>query len=113
DLPPSMSKDDQNEHHPKSRRRHREEVHRYKVADVVVQECSPRLRRWLPPSRHPSGDSPLRDVDSKFRKFSSPPRSPPQRIRFRHPPYQLPDLPISSRSAGTIVGEPPPVRCET
>src|SRR4029453_14257840 len=40
------------------------------------------------------------------------PRSAPQGIRFRHPPYQLPDLPVCCRSTTMVPGKPGPVQGE-
>jgi hypothetical protein len=98
-----MRKHDQDKQDPKCRRRHRKEVNRYKFSDVVVQERSPRLRRRLRSSWHPSRHGSFRDVDPELEEFTVYSRCAPQRIGCRHLADQLPDRAIHSRPPWAVV----------
>ena len=109
-----MREHDQDKQDPKCRRRHREEVDRYKFPDVVVQERSPGLRRRLRSFWHPSRHGSFRDVDTEFEELTVYSRCAPQRIGFRHLPDQLSDLAVLSRPPWAVVpGEASPVGSET
>ncbi len=47
DAPAVVTQHNKREEYAECRRRYREEIDRHDIANVVVQESSPRLRRWL------------------------------------------------------------------
>jgi hypothetical protein len=47
-----------------------EEIRCHDLADVICEECSPRLGRWVPPPRHVLRHSALTDVDPEFQEFA-------------------------------------------
>src|SRR5580700_10451688 len=50
--------------------RHREEVDRDQIANVIVQEGTPRLGRRCAALRHQSGNSTFGNVDAEFEQFA-------------------------------------------
>ena len=108
-----MGEHDEDEEDAERGGRNREEVNRHKVADMVVRECSPGLRGRFPPSRHPPGDGPLRDVDSEFQEFAVHAGCAPQDVGMGDPANQFAYLAILAWLTGTALpGEASPVRGE-
>ena len=59
------------------RSRDDEEIGSHDLADVILQESAPGLRRGLAPVDHVFGDGGLTDVDPEFQQFAMNPRLRP------------------------------------
>jgi hypothetical protein len=70
-------------------RRHSEEIDGHRLAEMVVEECRPRLSRWPAKTSEDSRDSALGDRDAEHLQFAVNPRRTPQRIGGQHPLDQL------------------------
>src|SRR5262249_59271531 len=86
-----------------------EEVHGHRGLEVILQERSPRLRRWSP-AAHVLADAGLTDVDAEFEQLSMNAGRAPERILSAHSSDQLADVVPnrwSSWPAGTALPCPP------
>ena len=97
---------DEHEQHPHGDRRHRKEVDRHQLADVVVKKRLPRLSRWSAECSENSGDGTLGDFDAEHLQFSVNSRRTPQRIGSHHPFDQPTYLDTSCRSAASPAVHP-------
>ena len=59
DQPPVVSEHDENVEHAKRNRRHAKETARGDVRNMIFDERSPSLRRWLADANHVLGDGPF------------------------------------------------------
>ena len=98
-LATTVFQHDEHEQHPHGDRRHREEIDRHQLADVVVKKRLPRLSRWPAECSEYSGDRALGDFDAEHLQFSVNSRRTPQRIGSHHPPDQPTYLDSGRRSA--------------
>jgi hypothetical protein len=69
-APAVVRENDQHEQQPARRRRHDQEVRRHQLRHMVVEEGTPRLRRWLSLSDHVLRDRRLTDVDSELQELA-------------------------------------------
>ena len=72
--------------------RDHEEIGRHNLADVILQEGAPGLRRRLAWAPHVFRDGRLTDVDPELQEFAMHPRRAPTRVRLRHPTNQRADI---------------------
>ena len=104
----------QYEQHSKADRRHREEVNRHQILDMVIQESLPSLGGWLPVLGHQSRNRALGNLDSQLQQFPVNARHPPEGIGTRHLADQIPDF--GTHTGGTAPlspGNPGPEKAET
>jgi len=92
---------DEHEQHPHGDRRHRKEVDRHQLADVVVKKRLPRLSRRPAECSENSGNGTLGDFDAEHHQFAVNSRPTPQRIGRHHPFDQPAYLGSSRRSAAS------------
>ena len=83
-APAIVSQHYQNEQNSKGGSGDNEEVDGDQVFDMIVQESASRLGRRIISPRHPSGNRPFRDSDTKFAQFTMDSGAPPSRIRIGH-----------------------------
>jgi hypothetical protein len=95
-LAPTMFQHNEHEQHPHGDRRHRKEVDRHQLADVVVEKRLPRLSWWPTECSENSGDGTLGDFDAEHLQFTVNSRRTPQRIGS-HDPFDQPTYLGSSR----------------
>ena len=108
-----MAEYDETEQDPKRRGRHREEVDCHHIANAVIQEGPPRLRRRLAVADSVLRHSCLRRLVAKVSEFRLDSWGSPERILPRHATDESPHLGIDLRS--TDLAEPrlpPPVQPE-
>src|SRR5213594_2272561 len=79
---------------------------------VVLQECSPRLRRRPPRPDHVLRHCRLRDSQAELQQFAVDSRCTPQRIRAAHLPYQIPQVPPNRGPTPSASTLPCPVEPE-
>src|SRR4051794_32798587 len=102
-LPTTMFQHDQYEQHLHPDRRHGEQVHGYRLAEVVVEKRLPGLGWWPADRSDDSGNSTLRDRKAEHLQFAVDPRCAPERIGRHHPLNQPAHL-------GGSGGAPPAAR---
>src|SRR5713226_1188889 len=73
----------------KAESRNREEVHRYEILHVILQEGPPSLRWRLPVTDHVFAHAGLADVHTEFEQFAVNPGGAPGRVRAAHQTDQL------------------------
>jgi|SRR5579863_6822284 len=83
-LATTMFQHDENEEYPHSHRRHRKEVDRHQLAEVVVQKRLPRLSRWPVKRSENSRDRALGDLDAEHLQFAVNSWCTPQRVGRSH-----------------------------
>ena len=76
--------DDQYEQHPQCDGRHRKEIDRYHLADMIMQEGSPGLVRRSPELAQEARDSALGEGEAEHLEFTMNPGRSPQRIGRGH-----------------------------
>src|SRR6516164_10017940 len=64
--------------------RHREEVDRDHALQLILQERSPRLRRWLRSAHHVLAHAGCTDVDAEFEQFAVDARRSPKGVVAAH-----------------------------
>jgi len=69
-LPAPMLQHHEHEQHPQGDRRHRKEINRDHMAEMVVKKRLPGLTRWPPESTENSGDGALGDLDAEHLQFA-------------------------------------------
>jgi len=112
DATPVMGEDEEAEQDLVAGGRHGEEVDRDQLAEMVRQECPPRLGR-RPAWRlgETPGDSAFGNRDPEFEELSVNPRGTPERIRGRDAANQRPNRKVEARAArssrGPAAPEPP------
>ena len=95
-----VSEYDEAEQDSKCRGRYREEVDRHNIANMVLQEGPPRLRRRLMMADLVLIHRSLRRLVPKESEFRTDSRRAPERIFATHAPNQLADLGVDLRPAG-------------
>src|SRR5713226_4896762 len=105
-LSTTVFQHDEHEHHLHGDRRHREEVDRHQLAEMVVKKRLPSLTRWPAECSENSRDRALRDLDAEHRQFSVNSGRTPQRIGSHHPFDQPANLDSSRRSAASSAVHP-------
>src|SRR5256712_14049786 len=109
---PAVGQHNEHEQNSKGRGRYREEIQRDQIWGVVLQECSPRLRRRPPRPDHVLRHRRLRDRQAELQQLAVDPRRTPQRIRAAHLPYQIPQVPPNRGPTPTASPLPCPVEPE-
>ena len=66
DLAAMMQQDHEHVEHAEGRSRHNKEVDGDEVGEVVVEDCSPGLRGWLPATWHEPGNGALRNFETEL-----------------------------------------------
>ena len=84
----------------KTDRGHREQVDGHQLLGVILQKCTPSLRRGLPATHHVFADATLTDVDAEFEQFAVDSGCTPTGILPAHLADQIPDLARNERSSG-------------
>ena len=90
---PAVGQHNEHEQDSKGRGRYREEIQRNEIRGVVLQECSPRLRRRPPRADHVLRHRRLRDRQAELQQLAVDPRRTPERIRAAHLPNQISQVP--------------------
>src|SRR2546428_6385201 len=109
---PAVGQHNEHEQNSKGRGRYREEIQRDQIWGVVLQECSPRLRRRPPRPDHVLRHRRLRESQAELQQLAVDPRRTPQRIRAAHLPYQIPQVPPNRGPTPTASTLPCPVEPE-
>ena len=112
DASPIVGEEYQDEQEAVRRGRDDEEIGGHDLADVILQEGAPGLRRGLAPADHVFRDGGLTDVDPEFQQFAMNPRRTPARIRLRHRANQRTDVGRYRRSPYTASAFPGPPQPE-
>ena len=97
DLPPIVPEHDENVQHAKRDGRNSKEVAGSDVRNVIVEERSPSLRRWLTEANHVLGHRPLGDLMSQEKQLRADSWRTPSGILPRHPLDQLTDVARNGR----------------
>ncbi len=100
DHAPMMSEYDEAEQDAKRHGRYREEVDCHNIANMIVQESPPRLRRRLAVTDSVFVHGCLRRLVAKEPEFRADSRRSPDRILARHASNQRADLGVDLRAAG-------------
>ena len=91
-----------------------EEVDRSELRYVVVEERSPRLRRWFRSANHVFGNGSLRDLNPQLHELAVNPRCTPKRILAAHGSDQITSLFRNLRTArSTVPNLPGPIPAES
>src|SRR5215469_8189738 len=98
-----MRENNEHKQHAQFRSRYGKEVDRHQIANMIVQEGSPRLRWRLVSLRHQSGNGTFRYLDSELEQFSMNSRSAPTQIGLGHHFDKLSNIAGGPRSAWTRV----------
>src|SRR2546426_4935508 len=89
--------------HAQSSSRYREEVDRHEIADVIVEEGSPRLGRCRAGFRYQTGNRTFRNFDSEFKQFPMNSWCSPAHVGFCHRLHQFSDVGVGPRPAWILV----------
>jgi len=103
--------------HAESQRRNSEEIHRDDGLPMIAQEARPSSgsARVSGRSAHPTGDSPLGNIETQHEKFTVNTRCPPGRVLGHHSKYEIADF-LRNPSSAAYPGSPgdeTPIECES
>src|SRR4029077_20204117 len=97
-----------------SDRRHRKEVDRNQVLDVIIQKGTPGLRRRLAPPHHILRYAGLTDLDAEFQQFAVDAGGAPRRILTAHLSDPIANLAGNRRPTRLTMPDPPsPVKAKS
>src|SRR5438132_8738474 len=110
DAPAMVHEHDEHEEDAQARGGNREEVEGDQVANMVGEECPPRLRRLGPPLRYQPGDGTLGHVDTELQELAMDSWGAPEGVRGGHAGDQSLDLGMNGRTtSGRAAREVAPV----
>ena len=95
DVSSIVAQNNEREEDTERRRRNGEEVYGDDVGQVIIQERSPSLRRWISMPNHVLGDGRFGHVVAKQLKLGVNPRRSPQRMLATHAADQLANLNVN------------------
>jgi len=120
DAPAMVSEYDENEEDAQAHGRHREEIERDQVPDMVGEERPPGLRRLRTPLRDQARDRAFGHFEAKLQELAMNSWGAPERVRGGHACDQCLDLSVDRRSTfggparelGPVLAEAAPVPAE-
>ena len=98
DAPAMVSEYDENEEDAQAHGRHREEIERDQVPDMVGEERPPGLRRLRTPLRDQARDRAFGHFEAKLQELAMNSWGAPERVRGGHACDQCLDLSVDRRS---------------